>query len=350
MQGNLLLKRAGGEDAQALFELRYKAYLRPYALYSSPESPCLDGLETVQNMLEGEGGLEVYGLYLGRELVGGAAVLPGEEAVGIRELYVDPAQQRQGIGTQALHLLEARFPAAVYTLDNCDAALQPMLERSGYQPNKEPRMLGPRCRMQSYVKQAFQQVEILLSPLRREQLPQVENMLKSLSETELYNFSGGAYTQMPTVEALSGQLSAGKHYAGASSLEFAIEVPDYETVIGILCLTDLEWEIKRGRLCNLLIDPRWRGKGIGRSAVDGVCRLAYEKYGIRGLTANVLTSSTPALRCLAQAGFTEAFRREKVYALSEDESLDFLALMWWAEDSAKEADAPALPPEEETDE
>lgn len=327
MQGQLMLRRAEPKDARTLFELRYLAYLRPYALYSSPENPCLEAFDGFAARVADQGQSQMYGLYLGTKPVGGAALCVRDGQVVLQELYVDPAMQGRGIGGQALRLLEARHPAAVYALEAPDDQGGGLFYQAGYRPTRQARQAGGRCQMFAWVKEAYKQVEILLSPLRREQLPALERMCADLDARRLYDFGGGALEKRPGVEALSGLLGAGKHHAGASRLDYAIEVPQYGAVIGLISLTELEWEVKRGQLAHLLIDPLWRGVGLGSRAVESACRAAFDKYGFRGLTANVLEDNQAALRCLERAGFRLAFRREGAFAVEGGEALDYLALM-----------------------
>ena len=260
MQGQLMLRRAEPKDARTLFELRYLAYLRPYALYSSPENPCLEAFDGFAARVADQGQSQMYGLYLGTKPVGGAALCVRDGQVVLQELYVDPAMQGRGIGGQALRLLEARHPAAVYALEAPDDQGGGLFYQAGYRPTRQARQAGGRCQMFAWVKEAYKQVEILLSPLRREQLPALEMMCADLDARRLYDFGGGALEQRPGVEALSHLLGAGKHHAGASRLDYAIEVPQYGAVIGLISLTELEWEAESGEFSCVII-----GAGINVS-------------------------------------------------------------------------------------
>ena len=326
MEGQLTLRRALRKDGQALYELRYLAYLRPYALYSPKNSPCLQSLEEFLKTLEDEE-KETCSLYIGSRLVGGAVLKPRDKDVVIEELYVDPALQGRGIGAQALHLLEAKAPSAHYRMELPGNEAKGLFYQAGYRAKGEPAQMHERCRIYNWEKEAYKQVEILLGPLKREALPAVERMCRNLDEKRLYDFSGGLFNTAPSVETLSDLFGAGKHHAGASRLDYAIEAPEYGAVIGLISLTELEWEVRRGQVAHLLIDERWRGVGLGRQAVESVCRAAYEKYGFRGLTANLLEDNEWALKCLDSAGFKVALRREGAYPVEGGEALDSLALM-----------------------
>ncbi len=327
MRGELTLKKAQPKDGHALFELRYLAYLRPYALDSSPESPCLEAEEDFLARLMEEDGCQRYALWLDDRLVGGAALRPGEKDAAIEELFVDPALQGRGIGGEALRLLESQAPSAVYTLESPLGRQQGLFDRAGYRLKGQTRSPGGRCRMYKWEKEAFRQVEILLSPLRKEHLDAVGRMLSELDEKRLFDVGGGIFAENPDMETLTGVFSTGRHHAGAPRFDYAIEAPELNAVLGLISLTDMDWEVRRARVAHLLVDTRWRGVGLGEQAVQSVCRAACEKYGFRGLTANLLEDNEPALRCFLAAGFRTAYRREDAWAKEGEEPLDSLTLM-----------------------
>ena len=68
MKRVILLRHATAQDAQALYLVRYEAYLPQYGAYASPDCPCVqDEAEFAEGLKRGD----TYCITLGGRLVGG---------------------------------------------------------------------------------------------------------------------------------------------------------------------------------------------------------------------------------------------------------------------------------------
>ncbi|MDR2514377.1 MAG: GNAT family N-acetyltransferase [Christensenellaceae bacterium] len=313
-EGDLTLRRAAEGDARALFDLRYLAYLGRYARVSDENDPCLQPFSLFKAQIEGGGH---FALVLGKTLVGGAEIAALEDCVEIKELYVAPEAQGQGLGAGALRLTEMQFPSARYRVTLPGARDGGLFHRLGYRPEGEGEKKGERYCPTLWQKEKHRQSEIVLSALARENLPRVAAWISDLSEEELFAFTGGAVgRRMDAVQAAA--LYAGNLRGGPPrSLDFAIEVADLRAVIGVISLTNIEWDVKRCQVSRLFVQKAWRGVGIGRQAVAGLCELAIREYGFRGFSAILLEESQAALHCLSGAGFTAAYRSEGAFVAKD---------------------------------
>lgn len=318
MTDQLVLRRALARDAQLLLSIRYLAYLPVYAKYSYAFDPCLDGIEVFQGSLKED---EHYALYYRQRIIGGAKLKTTNNDVELLELYIDPAYQHQGFGTTALHLLESVYPSAYYRVILPGNALSGLFHNAGYRPLEAGTPSNTRLTRYLWVKETWRQTQILLNPLKREQLRTVFDWTQELTPREMYEWSAGSLVQAPTLEQLGNIYAAGKHYAGARRMDFAIEIPMYNAIIGVLSLANIDWDVRRAQVVNMIIDKRWRSVGLGRRTVDSICMMAFQKYGIRGITAALL-EDTNAMRSFEAAGFVEAYRKDKAFELSSDTMLD----------------------------
>ena len=71
---------------------------------------------------------------------------------------------------------------------------------------------------------------------------------------------------------------------------------------------------------NLAIDPRWRGRGLGRALLRGVMAAA-AGLGIRRATLEVRRSNTPALRLYEGEGFAVVGVRPNYYSHPVEDAL-----------------------------
>ncbi|MGE3886871.1 MAG: ribosomal protein S18-alanine N-acetyltransferase [Vicinamibacterales bacterium] len=71
---------------------------------------------------------------------------------------------------------------------------------------------------------------------------------------------------------------------------------------------------------NLAVDPRWRGRGLGRALLRGVLAAAAAR-GIRRATLEVRRSNTPALGLYEGQGFTIVGVRPDYYAQPVEDAL-----------------------------
>lgn len=77
---------------------------------------------------------------------------------------------------------------------------------------------------------------------------------------------------------------------------------------------------------NLAIDPRWRGRGLGRALLRGVMAAAAGR-GIRRATLEVRRSNTPALRLYESEGFATVGVRPNYYAHPVEDALVLAAVV-----------------------
>ena len=73
--------------------------------------------------------------------------------------------------------------------------------------------------------------------------------------------------------------------------DFAGVMEEFDRIIGIASLTQLDWEARRCRLDHVLLEPRWRGVQLGRRAVSELCRVAEE--GTPGGVRREMARKTP---------------------------------------------------------
>ena len=77
---------------------------------------------------------------------------------------------------------------------------------------------------------------------------------------------------------------------------------------------------------NLAIDPRWRGRGLGRALLRGVMAAA-AGHGIRRATLEVRRSNTPALRLYESEGFATVGVRPNYYSHPVEDALVLAAVV-----------------------
>lgn len=81
------------------------------------------------------------------------------------------------------------------------------------------------------------------------------------------------------------------------------------------------WQVQdEMHINNLAVDPRWRGRGLGRALLRGVLSAAAGR-GIRRATLEVRRSNTPALRLYEGEGFTVVGVRPGYYAQPVEDAL-----------------------------
>ncbi len=111
MVSGLGIVRARTEDAEPILALKVRAFAAEFARYGACSiPPGFDSLERQRRTLEE---LLYFQAKLDGELVGAACVVDlGTGVFVLASLYVDPAHQGQGIGSEMVHWLEREFPSA----------------------------------------------------------------------------------------------------------------------------------------------------------------------------------------------------------------------------------------------
>ena len=155
------------------------------------------------------------------------------------------------------------------------------------------------------------QLRLRIAPLRREDVAlAVPWCASDGAGAECYRLLWeNGHVAEPSMQEIAKYYAFGKHYAGAQQLDFAIAAAELSQPIGIASLTKLDWALHRAELNFLLIDPAWRGHGVGRRAVEMICDYAASQYDFRSVSITVLEQNEAAVRCFAAAGFGQTLRR-----------------------------------------
>ena len=76
----------------------------------------------------------------------------------------------------------------------------------------------------------------------------------------------------------------------------------------------------------LIVLPAYRGKGVGKAALDRITRVAFEELGFRKLTLRCVSSNLPALRLYEKAGFVrEGQLKEDLWVDGKPEDVVLMA-------------------------
>jgi ribosomal protein S18 acetylase RimI-like enzyme len=314
----ILLKRATAADAQALYLLRYEAYLPQYGAYGSPDCPCVQQMEDFVAQIE-QG--NTYIVTLGDRPVGGLTMDVQADAVEVRELYILPDFQQMGVGQVALMHAEQRYPSARYRarVISGEVAAMALLKKMGYRAQPTYDKPTDRITLLCMEKDASSMVTLALEPLRREELSTVIGWCGEDPDAPLYctlwlHGRGKALT----MAEFSKEFAFGKHYIGAPQMDFAVKAVEFGRMIGVVSLTKLDWEMHRGTLDFLVLDPKWRGGRLGQRVVAQLCQLAEGQYGFRSLGLTVMEGNARAIGCFIKCGFTETLRRQNVMRGGDD--------------------------------
>jgi GNAT superfamily N-acetyltransferase len=131
----LTIERARLEDAEALVRVQVAAFHDDARLYPGVALGGPPGYDSVATMLLKIDKDESYKLVYEGEIVGGLVVYDyGEGHFHLDVIFVDPAYQGHGFGTQAIQFIERTYPATKWTLDTPTYALrnQHFYEKFGY--------------------------------------------------------------------------------------------------------------------------------------------------------------------------------------------------------------------------
>ena len=106
-----------------------------------------------------------------------------------------------------------------------------------------------------------------------------------------------------------------RHVAGNdSSVWFSVDATD-GTYVGAIWLWDVHWRHRRAEVRLFIAHPKYRGRGLGTSAISAIATYAFESLGLHKLYAYVHESNERSRRAFEAAGFAleatladEAFR------------------------------------------
>jgi len=100
------IERTSAEDAEKLRQIGIQAFAEDTERYGA--SPA--GIDLIENHREWIEKYHYYKIIIGDEIIGGMIVMPGDECYHLGALFITPALQNQGIGTQAIRFIEEAYP------------------------------------------------------------------------------------------------------------------------------------------------------------------------------------------------------------------------------------------------
>lgn len=315
----ILLRHASAQDAQALYLVRYEAYLPQYGAYASPDCPCVQDEEEFARGLKRR---NTYCITLGDQIVGGLVMENTGECVELREIYVLPDCQQMGVAQVALLHAELRHPAARYRarVISGEAAAEGLLRRMGYKALPQYERVSDRVTRVTMEKDASSMVTLSLEPMKREDLANAISWCNDDPQGERYRLLWlHGREKLLSMTEFSKDFAFGKHYIGAPQMDFAICAVEFGRVIGIVSLTNLDWETKRAQVDYLVLDPKWRGGRLGRRAMEQLCGIAQEQYGFTSLRLTVLEENRSAIECFLASGFAEVLRKPNVMRAGDEQ-------------------------------
>jgi GNAT superfamily N-acetyltransferase len=102
------IKRALADDAEKLRQVGVQAFAEDTKRYGASPS----GIELIENHQAWIETYHYFKILLDDEIVGGMLVMPSDESGELDALFITPAFQSQGIGSQAMTFLEETYPNA----------------------------------------------------------------------------------------------------------------------------------------------------------------------------------------------------------------------------------------------
>jgi GNAT superfamily N-acetyltransferase len=133
---NLTFERATAADAEALVAAQIAAFHHDAVLYPGVEIGGPPGYDSVEDMRRRMAEGQCYKMLDTGQIAGGMVVFDmGAGHVHLGVIFIDPAHQNRGLGTQALQFLERTYTDATrWTLDTPTWAIrnQHFYEKLGY--------------------------------------------------------------------------------------------------------------------------------------------------------------------------------------------------------------------------
>jgi ribosomal protein S18 acetylase RimI-like enzyme len=136
----IAFKRATVADADELVAVQIAAFHNDALLYPGVEIGGPPGYDSVEHMRMRIQEAECYSMMDAGRIIGGIVAFDmGHGHVHVGQIFIDPAYQNRGIGTQAMRFLEQTYAARLWTLDTPTWAVrnQHFYEKLGYVRVKE---------------------------------------------------------------------------------------------------------------------------------------------------------------------------------------------------------------------
>lgn len=115
---DVVFQTAQVADADALLDVQIRSFHDDARLYPGVEKGGPPGYDSLEQTIKDIGSQIFYAFIYEGQIVGGVVLFDhGEGHMHVDRLFVDPDFHNMGIGTQAIHFIEAAYPANTWTLD-----------------------------------------------------------------------------------------------------------------------------------------------------------------------------------------------------------------------------------------
>jgi len=135
MTNNIIFERLTLADAPALLDVQIRAFHDDARLYPGVEIGGPPGYDSIDMLRDEIQHSLCHKIMHDEQIVGGIVVCDkGDRHYHLDRLFIDPDYHNRGFGTQAMHYIEATYPAQKWTLDTPLYALrnQHFYEKLGY--------------------------------------------------------------------------------------------------------------------------------------------------------------------------------------------------------------------------
>ncbi len=314
-----LLRENEYEAAKALVGRVFDTYVAPEYSQQGVES-FYESLRAIGTLTQqSEAPAQLFGYFMCNTLVG---VIATRECEHISFLFVAPEYQRKGVARALLQFVRQDAVAAEveYITVNAAPNAVPIYERLGFVA------VGPeeeRCGIRYTPMRYLLNTAYTLRPWRMEDAESVAEFANNPKIAKnLLNVFPSPYGLADAKEYLARCIEAGEE----RQLTRAIEV-DNRAVgsIGIFLGEDV-YE-KSAKIGYWLGEQYW-GRGVMTRAVRELSELAFSKYDIVRIQAEVFSGNKPSCRVLERAGYTfEGIKRCAVYKNGSIQDLHTYALV-----------------------
>lgn len=141
---------------------------------------------------------------------------------------------------------------------------------------------------------------VMLRPYRREDLASIMTWTNDDAATR---YLGGRFI-LPYTEKNAEDYLASVMAGAADKAAFVIADAETEDYLGQIDL-DMDMHNRQATLGIVLASERNRGRGIGREAIELICRYGFMTLGLNRIQLTVYADNARARRCYAACGFVE---------------------------------------------